>query len=45
MKRDIETVVNAVQSHDKVVVKVIIETGRLADKEREAGAHFVKTPT
>jgi len=53
VKRDIEVVVNAAHSHDNVVVKVIIETGRLTDEEKvaackiakEAGADFVKTST
>jgi len=53
VKRDIEAVVDAARSHDNIVVKVIIETGRLTDKEKvaacriakEAGADFVKTST
>ena len=53
VKRDIEAVVNVAHSYSDVIVKVIIETGYLTDKEKavacklanEAGADFVKTST
>ncbi len=53
VKRDIEGVVNVARSHGNVLVKVIIETGYLTEKEKveacrlakEAGADFVKTST
>lgn len=53
VKRDIEGVVNVARSHGDVLVKVIIETGYLTEKEKveacrlakEAGADFVKTST
>lgn len=52
-KKDIESVVKAARAHGNIKVKVIIETGRLTDKEKvtacktaeEAGADFVKTST
>jgi len=53
VKRDIKAVVDVKRSHNDVVVKVIIETGRLTAEEKvmacklakEAGADFVKTST
>jgi len=53
VKKDIEAVVNVARSLGDVIVKVIIETGRLTNDEKvaackiakEAGADFVKTST
>ena len=53
VKRDIKAVVDAKRSYSDLVVKVIIETAYLSQKEkvtacklaREAGADFVKTST
>jgi len=53
VKRDIEAVVSLKRSFSNIVVKVIIETGYLTNKEKvkacklakEAGADFVKTST
>jgi len=53
VKKDIEAVVNVKRLNPDIIVKVIIETGFLTDKEKsvacrlvkEAGADFVKTST
>ena len=53
VKKDIEAVVNVKRLNPNIIVKVIIETGFLTDKEKsvacrlvkEAGADFVKTST
>ena len=53
VKRDIKGVVEAAKVSDKIIIKVILETGFLTDKEKvsacklakEAGADFVKTST
>ncbi len=53
VKKDIEAVVNVKRLNSDIIVKVIIETGFLTDKEKsvacrlvkEAGADFVKTST
>ena len=53
VKQDIEAVVGVARSYNDVIVKAIIETGYLTDKEKviacklakEAGAKFVKTST